>query len=203
MGTFELGTTAFGLKTSLTKATATVKNGLQSLRVRGSATTRNLSRFASYDGYVPDFSADALSKSQRAAARAGIIDVLRSGDAGRFANQLAEDIASGSVRLDFDDLQHFGGISPNGIRINANLIHGATDWQRAASVAVHEGQHFADFKAKVLGVGRNAHRRGEFRAYARQLDFDLRLGIKTPTSTAYLEGGYSGVGERIVRLYDF
>ena len=39
LGSFELGTTAFGLKTSLTKATATVKNGLQSLRVRGSATT--------------------------------------------------------------------------------------------------------------------------------------------------------------------
>ena len=40
MGSFELGTTAFGLNTSLTKATAKAKNGLQSLRVPTGAPVR-------------------------------------------------------------------------------------------------------------------------------------------------------------------
>ena len=149
LGSFELGTTAFGLKTSLTKATATVKNGLQSLRVPTGAPTSGAIR-QSLPGTVVDLSGDVLLYSGRQHARALVNEAAQS--IGVNASRYVDDVVVVSRNVHGDSITPWFEVI-NGrrtIALTPQTLGRSRAWQLVDTF--HEFNHAR--QSTLLGHGR-------------------------------------------------
>ena len=160
----------------------------------------------------PDWTVSALTGGQMRVAKTLSRELLASPTSGTtFSRAAALELRMNRVdRFRFDDTFPNRGAYPQGsgdVRVGAHLVHEALlldDFRPVASNTVHEMSHWWD----DLGPGRVprlTERRAEFRAFARQLEFELSNNMNTELTRAWksrLGGNFSAVGELIERRYD-
>jgi hypothetical protein len=153
-----------------------------------------------------------LDREQKLLSKGQILGYLDQGT--EFSQELASLVRSGEIRLQYQNLAELVGAefrpatanSVPIIQVNAKLIY-ENRLLDAAAAAVHDYQHVVDWEAGLLQQFQNGLlggvRRGEFRAFARQLDFSLQTGVESEVVRAYLDDGASGAGVWIIIAYGF
>ncbi len=149
-------------------------------------------------GKIVDY-LSGLTRAQKVGTRQQVIDVLESGT--DYSRELAAQLRAKTLHLEYANLpsnvagRYIEG--SNKILVNSKLVaNGKID--ELASTIVHESRQVIDDLAEKLS--RFTLRRGEFRAFAQQLEFEFAIG-RGRLFNAYREGGFTEVGRLIEYLY--